>query len=95
MAVTSEQLLRFASTLENVEISTLAGRAKFTVQVLPGGIEITPRSSGKSRLVNREMVQRVCNEYERSRSTSPGHYQSITFDASYLLALINRYQQTA
>lgn len=37
------------------------------------------------------MIQKVCEEYQQSLSIRPGHYQKITFDASYLLALIDRF----
>jgi plasmid stabilization system protein ParE len=89
--LTAETLLRFTATLEGKRIQTLAQRAVFTVRVLPAGVEITPVSTRKPRLVAREVVDRVCEEYSRSHSMQPGHYQAITFDASYLLALISRY----
>lgn len=92
-ALTADDLLRFATTLEGEPLTTLERRARFTVHVVPAGLEITPASSGKTRLVSREIVQRVCDEFERSRSERPGHYQEITFDASYLLAIIDRYRR--
>lgn len=38
-----------------------------------------------------EHLQLVLNEYGRTRSPRPGTYQHTTFDASYLLALVDRY----
>jgi hypothetical protein len=90
-SLNAETLLRFASTLEGEEIPTAGGRATFTLHALPTGIEITPRSTGTSRFIARHMVQRVCDEYQRSRSRRPGDYQKITFDASYILAVILRH----
>jgi hypothetical protein len=89
--VTPTDLLRFASGLEGARLTTTARRAGFEVHVVPAGLEITPESTRKPRLVSRDTVQMVLNEYERTRSTRPGKYQHITFDASYLLALVDRY----
>jgi hypothetical protein len=86
-----DKLLDFASSLEGDQLKTAGGRATFTLRVVPRGIEVTPASSGKPRLVSREMIQLVLDEYERSRNLTPGQYQAITFDASYLLVVIARY----
>jgi hypothetical protein len=86
--LTVDQLLGYASGLEAEQLTTAGGRATFTVRVLPRGLEVTPTSSGTSRIVGREIIQLVIDEYEQSRNLSPGQYQSITFDASYLLAII-------
>jgi PIN domain nuclease of toxin-antitoxin system len=92
-ALTADDLLGFASTVEGEQLPTIGGRATFALRVLPGGIEITPASSGESRVVTRGKIERVCEEYERLRSTRPDDYKTITFDASYVLALIARYVQ--
>jgi hypothetical protein len=36
-------------------------------------------------------VQRVCEEYEQTGSTKKRNYQDISFNASYLLAIIKRF----
>jgi hypothetical protein len=89
--LTADHLLRFASTLEGERLSTLARGAEFTLRVLPAGVEITPTSSGEPRLVSREIVQAVCDEYLQSQSLRPSDYKDVSFDASYLLAVIGRY----
>lgn len=92
MAVlTTDELLRYASKLERQSLTTAGGRATFMVRVLSRGIEITPESSGTPRTVARETIQLVIDEYEQSRNLQPGQYQSITFDASYLLGIIAHY----
>lgn len=88
---TADELLRYASTLEEQRLKTAGGRATFTVRVLEHGLEVTPQSSGRPRIVPRETIQVVIDEYERSRNLQPGQYQSITFDASYLLSIIAHY----
>ncbi|MHB8878693.1 MAG: hypothetical protein ACYC8T_33760 [Myxococcaceae bacterium] len=91
--ITADELLRFATTLEGEQLVTLSRGAAFSLRVLPDGIEFTPLSSGKPRRILREMVQSVCEEYRRSGSIKPGDYLSVTFDASYLLALIARHER--
>ena len=90
---TVAELLAFASSLEGERLPTLAGRASFSLRVVRAGIEFVPTSTAKPRLVTREMVRRVLDEYGNSRSLTPSHYHSITFDASYLLAIISRYNR--
>ena len=90
-SLTANDLLRYASALEGQRLTTAGGRAAFTVRVLPRGIEVTPESSGNPRIVPRAAIQLVIEEYEQSRNLQPGQYQSITFDASYLLGIIAHY----
>jgi hypothetical protein len=90
-SITPDDLLRFASNLRGERLTTAARRAEFSVHVVPGGLEITPESSRKRRFVSREMLQMVLDEYDRTRSVRPGKYHHITFDSSYLLALVDRY----
>jgi hypothetical protein len=89
--LTTDKLLRYASTLEGQRLTTAGGRATFTVRVLPRGIEVTPESSGTPRIVSHETIQLVITQYEQSRNLQPGQYQSITFDASYVLGIIAHY----
>lgn len=90
--MTAETLLRFASTLEGERLETGVRRAGFTVAVSDAGIQITPESSGKPRLVQGSSIRRFLEEYARSGSKRAGDYQEVSFDASYLLAIIARYE---
>ena len=89
--LTADELLRYASELEGQQLTTAGGRALFSVRVLPQGIEVTPASSGTPRTISRETIQLVIDQYEQSRNLQPGQYQSITFDASYLLGIISHF----
>lgn len=89
--LTPDHLLRFASTLKGEELPTAGGRATFTVRVLRRGFEVTPRSTGKARVISLRKIEQILGEYEQSRSGRPGNYTSSTFDASYILTLIDRY----
>ena len=89
--LTAKELLRFASTLEGETLATGARRAAFSISVLPEGLEITPASSGAPRVVQKNKIQSVLDEYARSGSIRPTDYLTVTFDSSYLLALISLY----
>lgn len=89
---TVAELIADAAELEGVELTTLTKAKPFQVRAARGGIEILP-SSGSPRLVNPERLQAVCEEFGRSRSLRPSNYTAITFDASYLLVLIDRWLQ--
>ncbi|MEW5930398.1 MAG: hypothetical protein AB1941_23300 [Gemmatimonadota bacterium] len=89
--VSVDDLLRYASDLQNERLTTAGGRASFTVRVLPRGIEITPESSRKPRLVQRDKIRAVLDQYQESRNLQPGQYQAISFDASYVLGILARY----
>lgn len=87
----ADELIRYASKLEGQRLTTAGGRATFAVHVSLRGLEVTPESSAIPRIVTRETIQLVIEQYNRSRSLLPGQYQSITFDASYLLSIIDHY----
>ena len=89
--VTADELLRYAATLQGERLTTAGGRAAFMVRVLPRGLEVTPESSGNPRVISPEMIQLVIDQDEQSRNLQPGQYQSLTFDASYLLGIIAHY----
>lgn len=89
--VSVADFLRYASKRQSERLTTAGGRASFTVRVLPHGIEITPESSRKPRLVQRDKIRAVLDQYQESRNLQPGQYQSISFDASYVLGILARY----
>lgn len=89
-SITASEVLHFASTLAGERVPTIAGRAAFHIRRIPGGLEVTPESTRKPRIISQDTVQRVLDVYCASGSLSPSRYQGITFDASYLLAVITR-----
>ena len=92
--MTVNEFFRFASTLEGQRLETGARRAGFSFSVIPEGLEITPESSGNPRLVQRSRIELFLEEYDRTRSTRKRDYQEISFDASYLLAILARYKSS-
>lgn len=88
----AREFLRFASTLEGSRLETGVRRAGFRIRSGEAGLEITPESSGLTRVVKEGRIQQFLEEYRRSHSKTAGHYQDVTFDASYLLAVIALYE---
>lgn len=84
-----ETLLGFVRSHEGQQFQTLARKVPFTVSTDQGEITITPRISQKPRRQSQSVIERVITEFERSSSFSPGHYSDITFDASYILAILH------
>jgi hypothetical protein len=86
--IDADDLLRFASRIEGQRLKTRVRGAGFSVRILAEGLEITPESSGEPRLVRREGIEIVLDEYHRSSSLQPADYHEITWDSSYLLTLV-------
>ena len=87
------EFLRFASTLEEVRLETGVRRAGFRVVALDSGLEITPESSSLPRVIQAARIQLFLDEYQRSGAKSAGHYHDVTFDASYLLAVMAEHER--
>jgi hypothetical protein len=85
-----DEFLAFVRTLQGEVISTLAGRARFTVRVVDNGLEFTPLSTEQPRGHTRAYAQRVLDQFRVTGSFSTADYQ-FTVNASYQLALIDRF----
>lgn len=81
-------LISLAARLEGKRLHTKARKAGFRVKVDANELYIIPESTGKPRRVNRKGIVALLEEYERSGIDRPGHYSDLTFDASYLLAIL-------
>jgi 5-methylcytosine-specific restriction protein A len=89
-SLSADEVITFARGLEGATLATLDRKSPFMLQVRGNGIEIIPESTKKPRLVPREIIQRVCDEYTTSKSKKQSHYKNITFNASYIILLIER-----
>jgi hypothetical protein len=89
-SIAIDDFLSFVRSLEGEVISTLAGRAQFTVRVADNGLEFTPLSTAHPRGHTRAYVQRVLDHFRATGSWSTADYQ-FTVNASYQLALIDRF----
>jgi hypothetical protein len=89
--ISTDNFLNFCHSLEGQEISTRAGRSKFTVCLAGDGVEYTPLSTKKPRLHERKIIERVIDHFEKTGSFIISDYRDLTYNASYTLALIGQY----
>ncbi len=77
-------------SVEGGQFLTRSRKASFTFDITPTGVAFTP-ATGKVRPVSTADLQKVCDHFARTGSFRPGDYQSISFHASYLLAMIDQF----
>ncbi|MCA9232971.1 MAG: hypothetical protein KDA57_20160, partial [Planctomycetales bacterium] len=74
---------------------TVAGWARDAMEIisvsLGGTLEITP-NSGTSRSTDRSHIQALLNRLDETGSFQPGRYVDLTFNSSYILALVKLWQ---
>jgi len=93
--ISTDSFLRFCESLDGQELSTLARHRKFKVRVVDDGLEFTPHISKKPRHHSRQYVDGVLDHFEQSGSFMVTQYSGYTANASYMLALIDRYVKRA
>jgi hypothetical protein len=91
LEVSPNNLLIFAKTLEGQELQTLHRKKVFTVEVKGEYFVFIPKSTGKPRRHDGKYLQAVCDKFSEKNSYRPKEYQDLTFDASYILAIIRWY----
>ena len=74
--------------LDGSRLVTMARGRGFTVHASLDRIEYIPDSSGHPRPDSWERIALVIDRYNETRSKLPGDYQDLTYDASYVLALL-------
>jgi hypothetical protein len=88
--VTPERLIRFVGEREGMRLRTLIRRRPFSAHTSGDGLEYVP-STNKPRLHEMKWLAGVCKEFNRSGSFRPSNYIHLTMNASYTLALIDKY----
>ncbi len=81
----------FQKTIKNHagdELVTSGGEARFRLERSSDGVRFTPLSSGKSRGLNAQGVQRYLDIFNETGSTKTSDYMDRMRNASYVLALI-------
>jgi hypothetical protein len=85
--ITFEEFKRRAASLNGQTLFTASQRRPFAVRVLAEGLALTP-SSGKERLVSWSVIDSILERFRDLRSFTPAHYHDLTFDSSYLMAIL-------
>ena len=85
------EFLNFCRSLKGETLHTEARNKPFSVEVEGGALWFVPLSSGKRRKASPEKTELVLSQLNKTGSYSPGSYQTITFHASYILAIATKY----
>jgi hypothetical protein len=73
------------------ELDSPGGKSKFTLEKITDRAFYYQVSQGKRLKQNIRYVKRVLDQYAKIKSLNPGHYANITYNAAYILALIQLY----
>jgi len=91
MAITYEDLVATSRRLSGQKIRTAGGRASFRVEVLPGRsgdvVVVRPTSTDEPRRLG-ATTRKVLAQYNETGPTRFADYRGMTYNASYVLALI-------
>jgi hypothetical protein len=87
-----DELFAFCRGARGSSWTTAVRRSVFAVEVDGPTLAITPASSRAPRREGRETVKAVLDRLERTGSYRMSDYADISFNASYLLALVQAYQ---
>lgn len=88
--IPTSEFLAFAKTLKGHEITSRAGRSKFTVNVVGDDLTFTPLSTGKPRPHPRRYVEKVLEQFNRTKSYTLQEYRDNSIvNATYMLTLIS------
>ncbi len=87
--ISAQTLLAFARSRAGETFHTLTRKVPFSVTASEGVLVFTPHTTNKSRRQTNDGIDAVCREFNASGSLRPGNYADISFDASYILALIH------
>lgn len=79
----------YCRLLENVSIFTIARNKEFSVKIENSSLYFVPKSSKKSRKVDEKKTQEVIEYFIKYNDWSQASYKSITFHASYILAVMH------
>ena len=79
--------------LDGQTLHTASRRRPFALKVLPDGMSITP-STERERFVSWTMMESILERFRDLRSFTPVRYHDLTFDSSYVMAILKRLSTT-
>jgi len=88
----ADALLMFCKSVQGEPLTTMVRKTKFRVEVVDNFLEITPVSSGGVRRENKTNIGALLARFDKTRSFQMSDYQDVSFNASYVLALVKAWQ---
>ncbi|NHZ44599.1 GIY-YIG nuclease family protein [Massilia aquatica] len=89
---TADALLMFCNSVQGEPLTTMVRKTQFRVEVVDNILEITPVSSGGVRRENKTNIDALLARFDKTRSFQMSDYQDVSFNASYVLALVKAWQ---
>jgi hypothetical protein len=86
-------LFALVRSIKGETLETLQRKAQFTVSIIGNSIEITPEKSLSPRFESYEKLAEVLTQLRETHSFQMSGYQKVSFNSSYDLALVKRWQQ--
>jgi hypothetical protein len=77
-----------ANGLDGKVLATHAQGKQFRFRILPTGLEYTPSATDRPRRQDWKHVAAVLDRFNKTGSFEPGQYQDVTYNASYVLAVL-------
>ena len=92
MIPSAETLFAFVRSHQGETLRTLRDKSPFKVQVIGNFLEIQPDSSIAPRRESRDNVAAILTRLAKTMSFKVSDYGDISFNASYVLALVQRWE---
>lgn len=89
----AQTLLAYCKSKQGERLMTLARGNPFTIEIVGPYLEITPGTSRTPRREPKSNIDAVLARLAQKQSFRMSDYQDISFNASYLLALVKLWQQ--
>lgn len=93
MTPSAETLFAFARSRQGTVLHTVQRRTPFRVEVIDKKLEIQP-STGQPRYETFANVTVLLKEFASKGAWQASHYQELSFNASYVLALLKEWQDS-
>jgi hypothetical protein len=85
------ELREYAKSINRTTLETRTRHNKFHFTIDDKGFHYIPESTNKPRIQENKYVDRVLQRFNDIRSLSPKDYNDLTMNASYLLAIIEKF----
>lgn len=92
MIPSTDTLFAFAHSQHGETLRTLRDKSPFRVEVVGNFLEIKPDASIASRRESRDSVAAILARLAKTMSFKVSDYGDISFNASYVLALVKRWE---
>lgn len=89
--INRQELKEYAKSINITTLETRSRHNKFLFFVDDKGFHYTPESTKKPRTQENRYMDLVLERFNEKRSLSPKDYNDLTMNASYLLAVIEKY----